>query len=219
MKNLNMFFECIQSFISKDEIHSIAEKLEYQDTATKFKLEKLLQYWIASSVDGWKSFRDSAIQAQACGLGNADFSTFSKKAKDVPFQFFKEIFSVVLNKSNRQTRRSLAIPNQIIAVDSTTLTFGESKLPWAKYHGEKSGIKLHVHLDVDSILPVKIQETTGLVHDNMVSKDDFFDEAILVKDRAYSDYKTFDKYKENKQGFVVRIKNNSQFIYKNRFKD
>ena len=214
MKNFTMISECIQAFLSENEINSILNDLGYVDLARKFNVFDLLNYWIASSVDGWKSFRDSELKSKACFDKHVDFTTFSKKAKDVPFEFFKRAFVVILEKLNRKTRRSLSIPKKIVAVDSTTITFGESKLPWAKYHGEKSGIKLHVHLDVATFVPVKVLETEGLIHDNAVFKTDLFENTILVKDRAYTDFKTFDRYKNSNQDFVIRIRNNSKFINK-----
>lgn len=103
---------------------------------------------------------------------------------------------------------------KIIAVDSTTMTFGKSKLPWSKYHGEKSGVKLHVHYDVETGMPLKAEESTGLVHDSKVGNGDIFEGAVLVKDRAYTDIKSFDSYKAKSQNFVVRLRNNSKFINK-----
>ena len=32
----------------------------------------------------------------------------------------------------------------LLLVDSTTITVGKNRLPWAPYHGERWGIKLHV---------------------------------------------------------------------------
>lgn len=214
MKNFTMISDCIQAFLSENEINSILEDIQYKDSARKFKVSNLLNHWIASSVDGWKSFRDSEVRSKSHFLNNVDFTTFSKKAKDVPFEFFKRAFVAILKKSNRKTRRSLSIPKRIVAVDSTTITFGQSKLPWAKFHGKKSGIKLHAHIDVDTCMPVKITETNARVHDNTVSKADLFNDTILVKDRAYTDLKTFDMYKNKNQDFVVRIRNNSKFIFR-----
>ena len=215
MKNFSMIFECVQAFLSKDEINSILEDLNYKDTSRKLDVQSLLHHWIAASIDGWASFRDSEIRSKSCDLNHVDFSTFSKKAKDVPFEFFKRAFSLILSKSNRSVRRAMASETRkIIAVDSTTMTFGKSKLPWAKYHGEKSGVKLHIHYDVASEMPVKAEESTGLVHDSAVSKYDTFEGAILVKDRAYTDMEVFDIHKSAKQQFVVRLRNNSKFMNK-----
>jgi len=215
MKNFSMIFECVQAFLSKDEINSILEDLKYAETSRKLDVQNLLNHWIAASMDGWRSFRDGEIRSKACDLNHVDFSTFSKKAKDVPFEFFKRAFSLILSKANRTVRRSVASETRkIIAVDSTTMTFGKSKLPWAKYHGEKSGVKLHVHYDVASGMPVKAEETTGLVHDGSVSKYDTFEGTVLVKDRAYTDIKVFDSHKSAKQQFVTRLRNNSKFINK-----
>jgi len=39
---------------------------------------------------------------------------------------------------------------------------GKSRLPWAVYHGERSGVKLHVSYSLETEMPVDVVKTTGL---------------------------------------------------------
>ncbi|WP_281172352.1 hypothetical protein [Halonatronum saccharophilum] len=38
-------------------------------------------------------------------------------------------------------------------------------MKWAKFHGKRSRVKLHVSLDVDNNQPVQIEETIAIKYD------------------------------------------------------
>ncbi|EGK09849.1 hypothetical protein HMPREF9374_2764 [Desmospora sp. 8437] len=151
MKQDTILFDLLQSFLPLDEI---AQKQGYQDTARKFSFRDLLCFWIASSVDGWKGFRHSEKQLRTIpALPSVDHSTLSKKASDVPYTLLKEVLDRLIQCCNRSTRRSLSLPEPVFALDSTTVTVGKGCLPWARFRGEKSGVKLHVRLDIWRMMP------------------------------------------------------------------
>ncbi|MEK4698146.1 hypothetical protein MKX47_00945 [Solibacillus sp. FSL R7-0668] len=54
----------------------------------------------------------------------------------------KRIFEVIISRLNRSARRTLKLKKELLAIDSTTITVGKNRLPWALYHGQRSGIKL-----------------------------------------------------------------------------
>ncbi|EPY09877.1 MULTISPECIES: hypothetical protein [Paenibacillus] len=56
----------------------------------KFTVYTLLQYWTQAAFEQWDGYRDGADRAVTCGLTQANYSTFSKKAKAVPFELFKQ---------------------------------------------------------------------------------------------------------------------------------
>lgn len=43
--------------------------------------------------------------------------------------------------------RATRFPKELLLVDSTTITVGKNRLPWALYYGERSGVKLHIALE------------------------------------------------------------------------
>ncbi|MCM3068649.1 IS4 family transposase, partial [Priestia flexa] len=71
----------------------------------------------------------------------------------------KKLFDLVVSKCNRMTRRAMKLPNGLLIVDSTTITVGKTRLPWAVYHGERSGIKLHVSYTPKTDMPLQVVET------------------------------------------------------------
>ena len=87
---------------------------------------------------------------------------------------------------------------------------GKTRLPWAIYHGERSGIKLHVSFTNETEMPLRVVEATGLKHDGSVGE--YLEDArfILVCDRAYFSIEKVDRYLQEKQHFVLRLKDNIQ---------
>ncbi|WP_063974528.1 hypothetical protein [Domibacillus aminovorans] len=81
----------------------------------------------------------------------------------------KQVFALIVRKYNRVTRRTLKIPNQLLLVDSTTVTVGKTHLPWAIYHGERSGIKLHVSFTLETKMPLEWQAEMALFCINILS--------------------------------------------------
>lgn len=118
------------------------------------------------------------------------------------------MFALITGKCNRVTRRTIKIPNQLLLVDSTTITMGKTRLPRAVYQGERSGIKLHVSFSPETDIPVKVVETTGLKHDGPVGKQLSDRRFVLVEDRAYFSIKQIDNYLLDGQDFVIRMKEN-----------
>ncbi|MFC4545962.1 transposase [Paenactinomyces guangxiensis] len=137
-----------------------------------------------------------------------DYSTLSKKASEVPYSFFKELFHLFLGKCNRSTLRKLDLP--ILATDSTTMTVGVGRLPWAYYRDEKAGVKLHVSFDVTSLLPKQVEESVALQHDSEVASQLLTGStAIFICDRGYSKYERMDSLQEENHFFVIRLKKNT----------
>ncbi|MBC2402427.1 IS4 family transposase [Clostridium saccharobutylicum] len=174
----------------------------------KFTLYDLVKFFIAAATNEYKSYRHGVENMEADGLTLVDYSTISKKATDVNYEISKTLFEIIISKCNRQMRRILNLPKQLVAIDSTTVTVGENRLKWAKFKGEKSGIKLHVALNISNCTPQKVVETIAKKHDGPIGEELVDVNSILVEDRAYGKHQRFDMFKEIDQSFVIRIKNN-----------
>nr|WP_051459314.1 IS4 family transposase [Paenibacillus zanthoxyli] len=81
-------------------------------------------------------------------------------------------------------------------------------MPWAPYHGERAGIKLHIALQAENLQPLKVIETVGSKHDGPISENLAHMDYIMVMDRAYGKLKHLDRYKEEEQSFVIRLRDN-----------
>ncbi|MCE5173480.1 IS4 family transposase, partial [Paenibacillus profundus] len=208
MKNSITLQSILQSVLSQDEVNSVVKQMGYEDKARKFSVYHLLQYWSQSAFEQWDSYRSGVDHAESSGLPTVHYSCFSTKAAEVPFAVFKELFHLLVHKCNRKTRRKLTFPKELLLIDSTTVTVGKTRLPWAPYHGERAGIKLHVALQAGNQQPLNVVETVGSKHDGPMSEQLADSAYILVMDRAYGKLERLDRFKEEGQSFVVRLRDN-----------
>lgn len=208
MKQSTTFLSLIQNLLSKEELTSILQEVGYEDTARTFDTRTFIEYLVTAAVSEWKSFRHGADVASDYGLPRVHYSTFSKKASMVPFTLMKQVFHLIVRKCNRTFRRALKFPKPLLLVDSTTMTVGKTRLPWAVYHGERSGVKLHVAYTPATDMPFRVVETIGLAHDGPIGEQLAHSDFILVEDRAYGKLKRLDQFAESGQLFVIRLREN-----------
>ncbi len=107
---------------------------------------------------------------------------------------------------------NLSKVKDLLIVDSTTITVGKTRLPWAVYHGERSGIKLHVSYSPETDMPLQVVESTGLVHDGPVGERLIDPRFVMVEDRAYFKIKRIDHFVADQQHFVIRMKDNIEVV-------
>lgn len=141
MKKSNMILPILQTVLTSEEVESIVQTVGYVDKARKFTVYHLLQYWVTAASEEWSGYRFAADHAACSGLSPVHYSCFSGKAADVPFTVCKELLQLLVRKCNRETRRKLAFPKKLLLIDSTTMTGGKTRLPWAPYHGDRAAVK------------------------------------------------------------------------------
>lgn len=214
----NTIFALIQNFLSETELQIILSEFDYIETARKCTVSTLISYLIGAATNEWKSLRYAADVGPSTGLVSVDHSSLSKHLKALDYGIIKRIFEVVVAKLNRAARRTLKMSKTLLSVDSTTITVGKTRLPWAVYHGERSGIKLHVSFTNETSMPLQVVETTGLKHDGPVGVSLEDKRFILVCDRAYFSIEKVDRYVNEKQHFVLRLKDNVQLNRKKTLK-
>lgn len=218
MNKNTTFQKLIQNFLSEAELESILKEFAFEDTARKCAISVLLSYLTGAAVNGWKGFRHSADVGPSTGLVSLNHSSLSKKIAALDYAIMKRIFEVISGKLNRAARRRLKIPKSLLSIDSTTITVGKTRLPWALYHGERAGIKLHVSFTNETAMPLQVVETTGLKNDGPIGKQLEDKRFILVGDRAYFSIEKVDRYVCDKQDFVFRLKDNIQLNRKKSLK-
>ncbi|MFK4303099.1 hypothetical protein ABH892_003219 [Paenibacillus sp. RC254] len=198
----------LQSILTPEEVQSVAKGADYEDKARKFAVTHLLQYWCVAALEQWDSYRSGVDHAARSGLPMVHYSCFSTKEAEVPFAIFKELLHRVIHKCSRETRRKLTFSKELLLIDSTTITVGKTRLPWAPYHGERSGIKLHVALRAQNGQPLQVVETLGSKHDGPMSETLAQPDYIVVMDRAYGKLERLDDFKIQGQSFVIRLRDN-----------
>lgn len=157
MKQSTILTRTLQSLFTIEEQKQLLQTISYHDSARKFTVRESLKFWLYASLGKWSSFRESEEQMKAhSDLVHVDHSTLSKKASEIPFSFYQQAFNLICSKCNRKQKRRLSLP--VFAVDSTTITVGMGRLPWAYFRGEKSGVKLHIRFQLNTGMPTTVLE-------------------------------------------------------------
>jgi hypothetical protein len=104
------------------------------------------------------------------------------------------------------------IPNDLYALDSTTIDLCLSLFPWARFRKTKAAIKLHTLLDLRGLIPTFIAVSDGRTHDvNLMDKVPTPPHAIQVMDRGYLDFERLYHIHLIPAYFILRAKANLRF--------
>ncbi|MED1563704.1 hypothetical protein AJ85_10490 [Alkalihalobacillus alcalophilus ATCC 27647 = CGMCC 1.3604] len=149
MDKNTIFPNLLQKIVLEEELGGIQRAILYQDTAHKLNVLTLIKYLICASMNVWKSYRHCTDAGEQYGLPQINHSTLSKKASEIDYNMMKNLFHLIVFKCNLLTRRAMNLSKvkDILIVDSTRITVGKTRLPWAVYHSERSGIKLNVNVN------------------------------------------------------------------------
>ena len=213
MDKYTPFLAVFKQVLTPEEVQTVTgQTKDYKDTGTKMTVGLLLDYFVQACYHGWTGFRESARLGSSHGLTKVNYSTLSGKAGEVPYEIFKHMFQMLVQKCNRQTRRHLNLPKDLLLIDSTTITASNFQLYWALYKKFRGGIKLHVAFSYGRLSPVNVEETLAKCNDAPLGEKLADPDYILVQDRAYGKISRLDQYVLHGQSFVIRLKNNLHLV-------
>ena len=146
-------------------------------------------------------------------------STLADANKRRDAEVFGEIYNHLLKKYNHvfsDSRVKDVINKQIEIFDSTTISVFKDILICVgrnpKNGKKKGGIKVHTVFNVNETVPKMVWFTSAAKHNHFLLERLKMDSnTIYVFDKGYNDYKAFEKFNNNKTGFVTRIKDNAVF--------
>lgn len=208
MSNNTQISQIMQGLIKKEIVENICEKYNYKDTGRKLTVYVLFQYFILAALIESKSFRELSLQGEYYGLPKVDYSTLSKKASEINYKIFAEIFIYIFNKCNRNHKRKIRSKcGRILKIiDSTRIIKHESNWKWAKYLGEKSGIKFHVAYLPESGVPCQIESSTINTGDSTVMEKFAENDTLLICDRGYLNIEKMSNFDCSGQEFIIRMR-------------
>lgn len=100
----------------------------------------------------------------------------------------------------------------VYAFDSTTIDLCLQLFPWATFRSTKSGVKVHVLLNIDGSIPEFISITEAITSDvNLLDELTCKAGCYYLLDRGYVDYDRLYKIEEQKAFFVTRAKDNMSY--------
>jgi hypothetical protein len=144
-------------------------------------------------------------------------STLAYANKHRPAALYEDLFYTALARFRDEKglgirKRKFRFKNQLLSLDSTTISLCLAMFPWAKFRRAKGGVKAHVLLDHDDYLPRYVLITEARRSD--VKMTDAFPlnpGSIVAMDRGYYDYALFGKWTDQKIYFVTRLKDNAAY--------
>jgi hypothetical protein len=147
------------------------------------------------------------------GLQQMKRSTFCDAMEKRNSDIFQSVFHCVVDKAQQiagKTEKQFKDPLRLI--DSSTIPLCLSKCDWAHFRRAKGGIRLHLNLDGDTLLPLEASLTTANIHDvNEMAHLCQESGVIYVLDRGYVDYKSLYCIELNGSFFVTRMKSNGSY--------
>jgi hypothetical protein len=143
-------------------------------------------------------------------------STISYQNKNRDWTLFKDYYYQLLSHLGQQAvfkQVKFRIKSKIFLLDSSTISLCLSLFDWAKYKTAKGAVKMHTLLDYDGNLPAYVNITDGKTADNKGAYDiPLLKRSVVVADRFYNDFSLLNVWDSNGVYFVVRHKENIQYV-------
>lgn len=143
-------------------------------------------------------------------------SSISYQNKHRSWVLFKDYYFLLLESLGQQARFKqvkFRIKSKIFLLDSTTISLCLSLFDWAKYKTAKGAVKMHTLLDYDGNLPIYVNVSDGKTADNKGAHDiPLLKGSVIVADRFYNDFSLLNNWDSNSVHFVIRHKENLQYI-------
>jgi hypothetical protein len=140
-------------------------------------------------------------------------STLSYANAHRPWQVFESLLYVLLDRCKELVpKRRLKFKNALLSLDSTVIDLCASVFDWAKFRTTKGGIKVHMLLDNQGLLPSYALITDAKTSDIRPAREMTFSPGtILVFDRAYNDFLWFVTLTLQGVWFVTRMKDGTRY--------
>jgi hypothetical protein len=130
-----------------------------------------------------------------------------------PWQIYESLFYVLLDRCKELApKRRLKFKNALLSLDSTVIDLCASVFDWAKFRTTKGGIKVHMLLDNQGLLPSYALITDAKTSDIRPAREmTFAPGTILVFDRGYNDFLWFVTLTLQGVWFVTRMKEGTRY--------
>jgi Transposase DDE domain/Domain of unknown function (DUF4372) len=176
-------------------------------------------------LSGRESLRDllTALQAHSSkyyhlGLGrNVSRSNLADANERRDYRIYEsyayELVAIARKQLVKDTDFALSIKDNVYAFDSTTIDLCLEVFWWATFRRAKGAVKLHTLYDVKTSMPSFVHVTEASVHDvNVLDVLEYEPGGFYILDKGYVDFRRLYHIHLDKAFFVIRAKENLQFI-------
>ena len=225
MNQGKMVFSQIMEFANQDIFKNI---VSHYDGNYKTKDFSSWKHFLCLSF-GQLTHRESMSDAMLClklnstklfhlGIGKAfDKSTVSRANENRDWRIFQDFGMKLIDQAKElytgSTQLDFDLKGDIFAFDSTTVDLCLDIFWWATFRSTKSAIKIHALLDCKTSIPEFIFISEGDVHDvNVLDEIPIKEGSYYIMDKAYIDFSRLYSIHLRNAFFVVRAKENLQFV-------
>lgn len=217
MADCTTVFETLTGFLPKNILEKAIDETDAEHGTKKFTVLRQLNTMMYAHLTGKTGLRD--IEAGIVAdkklqghTGTISFSQISRVNSDRDTDVFKMIFEATLAKLRKHNGFRI-IPGSwgiLKALDSTIIRLCTTLFPWADYRDKTAAVKVHTLYNVLLGCPENIVMTEGIIHDKEKMKTFITEPGITyLFDRAYIDYKEYDRYCKEGIFFISRLKKNA----------
>lgn len=223
MNKGKMVLTQMQSLISRYHFEKSVKEYNSDKNVRSFSTWNLLQVMLLSHCTGKKSLRDICGSFKSVphklyhiGIQGVSRNNLSNSLAKRDAAVFEKLFYTLLGKVHNEIRQKndkrFKFKNDLIAIDSTTISLCLSLCEWASFRSTKGGVKIHTMFDIKKQMPDFIIITEARKHDNTAIPDmPFRKGALYVLDRGYLCLKTLENINKTGAFFVTRLKSNTQY--------
>lgn len=215
----------ITKYLSKGEIlgQSRPSSVGGERYVKKFDGFQHLLVLLFAVFKNYRSLREilTGVNTEARHLWHAGFtgplkmSTFSDANNRRPSKFFEAVYKSLYEKFGRflPDSRDYEWAQKLYVMDSTTISLFSNVLKGAgrnpKIGRKNGGIKSHTIMKAQTGVPEFIRHTAARVHDHvMLSMVKLPKDSFITFDRAYIDYRVFEKFTRRRITYVTKMKRN-----------
>ncbi len=221
MNRVCSVFQQILNIFSRSEFEQLARKLGAERHARGFTCWDQLVAMLFCHLGRAQSLREicgglatAEGKLNHLGIETAPArSTLSYANAHRPWQLFEALFYVLLGRCREiAPKRRMKFKNALLSLDSTVIDLCASMFDWAKFKTTKGGVKIHMLLDNQGLLPSYALITDAKTSDIRAAREMTFSPgAIVVFDRGYNDFLWFTTLALQGVWFVTRMKDRTTY--------
>lgn len=221
MSRVCSVFQQILKIFSRTEFEGLARKHQAERHARGFTCWEQLVAMLFCHLGRAQSLREicgglASAEGKLNHLGidaAPSRSTLSYANGHRPWQVFESLFYVLLDRCREiAPKRRLKFKNALLALDSTVIDLCASVFDWAKFRRAKGGVKVHMLLDNQGLLPSWALITDAKTSDIRAARDLVLPSgSIVVFDRGYNDFVWFFSMALQGVWFVTRMKDGTKY--------
>lgn len=223
-KYTNTIFNQLLNFLPRHNFDQFVDQHDGDKHIRKLSTWNQLTVLLYAQSTGKESLREietGLSMHEGCwyhlGIKTVAKSSISDANNKRSYQIYEKLFYALLKQCKEITPHGkFDFNNPLYSFDSSVINLCLSVFDWAKYRKTKGALKLHMLLNNRTAIPELINITNGKQADITVAKKTGLENlekgSIIVFDRAYIDYKWWNKLDENKITFVSRTKTNQNIF-------